>query len=78
MAKTTTTKNQPLEIVRNTIQKIDVELTKANSIMFSYQHPMGSSRTNSLSKEELELGMKEVQEFIWSLERIKEFVIYKA
>ena len=78
MAKTTTTKNQPLEIVRNTIQKIDAELTKANNVMFCYQHPMGSSRTNSLSKKELELGIKEVQEFIWSLERIKEFVIYNA
>jgi hypothetical protein len=73
-----TTKNQPLEIVRNTISQIDVELGKAKHKMFCYEHPHGSAETNSLSKKEIELGIKHIQEFIWSLERLKDFVIYKA
>ena len=75
---TKTAKNQPLEIVRNTIFQIDNELGKAKHKMFCYEHPQGSAETNSLSKKELEIGMIEVQQFIWSLERLKEFVIYKA
>ena len=72
------TKNERLEIVRNTILKIDDELSKAKHKMFCYEHPHGSKETNSLSEKELEIGKKHIQEFIWSLERIKEFVIYKA
>jgi len=75
---TSKTKNQPLEIVRNTIDKIDGELSKAKHTMFCYEHPHGSANTNSLSKKEIELGIKSTYELIWALERIREFVIYKA
>ncbi len=71
-------KNERLEIVRNTILKIDDELSNVKNALFSYEHPHGSKKTNSLSEKELEIGKKHLQEFIWSLERIKEFVIYKA
>ena len=67
-----------LQILRNTVSKIDNEISIVKNIVFCYENPKGSSRTNKLSPKELEVGKSEAYQRLWALENLREYVILQA
>jgi hypothetical protein len=74
----TKTKNQPLEIVRNTINHIDNEIREINNLIFIYEAGHGSVLVNGMSESERNVRISVLEEVKERFKSLKEFVIYKA
>lgn len=69
---------QPLEIARNIINEIDDQIRRANNLIQMYELGHGSIIVNEMSKVERDIRIDEMESWKYNLEKLKEFVIYKA
>lgn len=69
---------QTLEVVRNIITEIDDQIRRANNLIQMYEIGKGSIIVNEMSKVERDIRIDEMETWKYNLEKLKEFVIYKA
>lgn len=71
-------KNQTMELARNIIAEIDDQIRRANNLIQIYEIGHGSVIVNDMSEEEIKIRIDETENWKYNLEKLRDFVIYKA